>query len=546
MRYHNEVGRDGSCRPTGYQYVGFSISTPSAELISVLILVVLIYISYHFMNTTVYDASGKRIPGPSIGDCPVSRLRGARRRKRVAELLHEFMINTWGDGKLCGLRIFGRKICFLGHPDDVKVILAGSHSAFPKAKRYDRLKFVLNEGLVTSAGKVWQAHRRIINKGFQATKYANFVKVFTEQSESTIDEIDGKMNDQESVEINLTQTLGLLSYKIICKAGFSYEPDSSNPSYSEGFSPDAVTLILDEINDRLTHLTDWGHYLNVPRELRVNQKLRDMNKVIFEIITNRRALLEMENRKKQELGVDIDDAEEENEAEKDLLDVLMRAISDEKTLSARDLRDHVFTFLAAGTETTATTTSWLLLELCQNQHIQEKCVAEIMSVIGQDSGDGNHLTYEDMDKLIYLEAVMKETLRLHPPISVVARTCKDNTSLASGYTLSAGTTAIVCIYSLHLNESLWKDANLFKPERFLPENIQSTLHSPWMYIPFAAGPRNCIGQRFAKYEVLSVVATFLKRFNVSLSREAQARYRVEETVVRRPVDLHMTFTKRSV
>ena len=65
----------------------------------------------------------------------------------------------------------------------------------------------------------------------------------------------------------------------------------------------------------------------------------------------------MENRKKQELGVDIDDAEEEKEAEKDLLDVLMRAISDEKTLSARDLRDHVFTFLAAGTETTATTTS---------------------------------------------------------------------------------------------------------------------------------------------------------------------------------------------
>lgn len=527
-----------SCRPSGYEYVGFALATPPLEVIVVLILLTLMCLVCHFMRTALYDAKGRRIPGPKLSDFPMNKLRHARKNKRVAELLHECMINKWGDGKLCGMRALGRKVCFLGHPDDVKIILAGSHSAFPKAQRYTRLKFVLNEGLVTSSGKVWQTHRRIINKGFQATKYGNFVKVFAEKTELAIEEILGRMigEDVTQAEIDLTKILGLLSYRIICKAGFGYEPDTTLIN-SSGFSPDTVTLILDEINVRLSHLTDWGHYLDVYRERRVNKTLADMDEVIFKIIANRRASMEEEENEKG-----VADAAGEREAE-DLLDILMRASFEEKSLSARDLRDHIFTFLAAGTETTATTTAWLLLELCLNKEVQAKCAAEVTSIFGGREKQ-RRVTYEDIDKLVYLEAAMKEALRLHPPASVVARSCKEDTTLASGYTLPAGTSAIVSIYSLHHNELLWENATEFKPERFLPEYIHSTVHSPWMYLPFAAGPRNCIGQRFAKYEVLSVVASLLGSFSVSMSASALARYRIEETVVRRPVDLHMTFTKK--
>ena len=518
------------------------LSTLASEVLALggLIAFLLYRLYLVLMNTTVYDAHGKRMPGPMPSDAPVKTLRQGRKNKRVAEVLHEFMINRWGDGRLCGMSVFGRNVCFLGHPEDVKVILAGKHTDFPKASRYNRLKFVLNEGLVTSSGKVWQSHRRIMNAGFNAARYNEFVKTFAAKAELTVNEILDSAGNNANVEIDITKALGLLSYRIICEAGFGYKPDTKLME-SEGFSPDTVTMILDEINTRLTHPTDWFHYLNFPREMLVNRRLAAMDRVVYDIIANRKAAIAREGQ------VESPGGGAEAGAEKDLLDVLLRAseAESEVLLSARDLRDHIFTFLAAGTETTATTTAWLLLELCRNPEVQKQVLSELDSVFGTKTKQGRKVAYEDIEKLVFLEAVMKETLRVHPPATVVGRECtRDTTLCSSEYTLKKGDTAICVIYSLHHNKEFWDHPERFDPSRFLPANIKKTLKSPWMYLPFSAGPRNCIGQRFARYEVLTVVATLLCNFTVSMSAEASASYRVEETLVRRPVGLRMTFTRR--
>lgn len=490
--------------------------------------VYIVYIlCYMFWNTAVYDAQGKRIPGPVPSDRPVSTLREARKNKKVAEVLHELMINRWGDGKICGMAIFGRNVCFLADPSDVKVILSGKHTDFPKATRYNRLKFVLNEGLVTSSGQIWQSHRRIMNAGFNAAKYSEFVKTFVKKAELSVAEILG--SGKAGVEIDITKTLGLMSYRIICEAGFGYKPNAELMK-TGGFSPDTVTMILNEINTRLTHPTDWWHYINFTKEKLVNERIAAMDKVVYDIIATRNA--------------DIAGGEgAEAGAEKDLLDVLLRANmgNSEVVLSARDLRDHIFTFLAAGTETTATTTAWLLLELCRNPDVQERVLTELDLVF---AGRDGSLSYDDIEQLVYLEAVFKETLRVHPPATVVGRECREDTRLASGYTLKKGDTAICLIYSLHHNPTLWDEPERFDPSRFLGDKVKATIKSPWMYLPFSAGPRNCIGQRFARYEVLAVTATLLRSFTVSMSAENLTSYAVEETLVRRPVGLHMKLIPR--
>jgi cytochrome P450 family 4 len=284
-----------------------------------------------------------------------------------------------------------------------------------------------------------------------------------------------------------------------------------------------------------------------------------MDSAIYDIIAKRREEQKKESREERR-GV------QERAPPRDLLDVLLRASTEKEeeeedgsgsgsigkdktktpatTLSAGELRDHMFTFLAAGTETTATTTAWLLLELCKNPHLQEKVLADIDRACAHKSSALEPFEYEDVEKLVYLQAALKEILRLHPPATVIGRNNVEPVRIGGQYTVPRMTNLIVSIYSLHHNPDFWDKPEEFIPERFLPENAQATMKHPWQYVPFSAGPRNCIGQRFARYEVLSIVATILRRFRVSMTPSALAEYIIEETVVRRPVSLRMTFHLR--
>jgi cytochrome P450 len=387
---------------------------------------------------------------------------------------------------------------------------------FPKAARYDRLKFLLAEGLVTSSGPVWQLHRRMLNKGFAAAMYEGFVNVFVAKTKDILN----KWKEEDVEEVNFTREIGLLSYSIISKAGFGYDANISG-TCSESFGPQAVSLMLDEVNHRLSQPTEYHHYLRPARKRKVDAAIKKADDLIMDIIERR-----------------VKEKQEKEGGESAGLDVLLRARDDEKTgaegsLSPREMRDHIFTFLAAGTETTATTVSWVILELCRHPKVMRRCVGE---VDGLKLGKGGDLAYDHVPRMPYLTAVIKESLRLHPPATMVARTNKHDVKLG-GYDIPANSNLICSIYSLHHDPHYWPEPEAFLPERFLEGcNSARKLH-PFQFLPFSAGPRNCIGQRFALFEIQSCLATMLHGAAFSMTEKALRSYRVEETVVRRPVDM---------
>lgn len=122
-----------------------------------------------------------------------------------------------------------------------------------------------------------------------------------------------------------------------------------------------------------------------------------------------------------------------------------------------------------------------------------------------------------MNQLPYLEATIKETLRRYPPLVQVERRLKEGVTgyKVGGIPLEAGTSVISCVYSVHNNPQYYPQPERFRPERFLPENKHHLV--PYTFLPFGAGPRHCLGMRFAYQEIKLLLAQLLRRFSFGLA-----------------------------
>uniref|UniRef100_A0A034W407 Cytochrome P450 4d10 n=2 Tax=Bactrocera dorsalis TaxID=27457 RepID=A0A034W407_BACDO len=191
------------------------------------------------------------------------------------------------------------------------------------------------------------------------------------------------------------------------------------------------------------------------------------------------------------------------------LDILLHAEIDGKPLSNLDIREEVDTFMFEGHDTTSSAITFFFY-IATYPECQRKCYAEIVDVFGKDTS--KPVTYEALNNLTYVELCIKETLRLFPSVPLLGRKVTQECEI-NGKVLPAGTNIGISPLYLGRQESIFPDANIFKPERFDISNDAKKMN-PYAYIPFSAGPRNCIGQRFAMLEVKSIVTNVLRHFEV--------------------------------
>lgn len=188
----------------------------------------------------------------------------------------------------------------------------------------------------------------------------------------------------------------------------------------------------------------------------------------------------------------------------DVLTMLLEArLEDGSPLGNSELRDELMTLLAAGHETTATALAWTFHHLAQHPHVQARVHAELDRVLG-----GGPVDPERSSGLVYLDAVIKETLRLQPVIAGIGRFLDAPMTIA-GWDLPAGTMVGPSIYLTHRNPKVWPDPERFDPDRFVDAKI-----SPYAFLPFGGGTRRCIGMAFALYEMRIVLATVLSKHRV--------------------------------
>ncbi|NWZ60456.1 CP4FN protein, partial [Haliaeetus albicilla] len=196
---------------------------------------------------------------------------------------------------------------------------------------------------------------------------------------------------------------------------------------------------------------------------------------------------------------------------------------DGNTLSDEDIAAEADTFMFEGHDTTASGLAWLLYNLACHPHYQEQCRQEVRELL--KGRDAEEIKWEDLSHLPFTTMCIKESLRLHPPVTAVSRRCTRDIALHDGRVIPKGIMCLMSIYGTHHNPDIWPEPQVYNPLRFSPENSKG--RSPLAFIPFSAGPRNCIGQRFAMAELKVVAALTVARFAIKLDAGRPPRRKPE-------------------
>lgn len=191
----------------------------------------------------------------------------------------------------------------------------------------------------------------------------------------------------------------------------------------------------------------------------------------------------------------------------DFLDILLLArMENGDSLSDKDLRAEVDTFMFEGHDTTASGVSWIFYALATHPKHQQRCREEVQSVLG----DGSSITWDHLDQIPYTTMCIKEALRLYPPVPGIVRELSTSVTFPDGRSLPKGIQVTLSIYGLHHNPKVWPNPEVFDPSRFAPDSPRHS-HS---FLPFSGGARNCIGKQFAMSEMKVIVALTLLRFEL--------------------------------
>lgn len=212
----------------------------------------------------------------------------------------------------------------------------------------------------------------------------------------------------------------------------------------------------------------------------------------------------------------------------DMLQLLINAMTNnekEKNVSLDDIVGQAFIFFLAGFETSSSFMSFLILELAAHPEVQEKLYQEISEKFNDESVE---IRYENLTELKYLDMVMNETLRLHPPAGLTNRRCtksiylpkpmmQDDSNFCERCLVEEGTIVIIPIFGLHRDPLYYPDPEKFDPERFNDDNKGDI--KPYTFLPFGQGPRQCIGNRFALMESKIILIHMIQRFVFKFSKE---------------------------
>jgi cytochrome P450 len=177
-------------------------------------------------------------------------------------------------------------------------------------------------------------------------------------------------------------------------------------------------------------------------------------------------------------------------------------------MSSDLLRDSLLTFMMVGHETTAKALTWCLYLLSQSEEWAEKLRREVQMVVGNGPVGPEHI-----DRLQLTQQVVKEALRLYPPVPSITRHAAADVEVG-GQQIAAGTLINIPIFALHRHRGIWRDPDCFDPTRFAPE--AETKIGRTHFVPFGAGPRTCVGGSFAMIEATAVLATLIRGANFSL------------------------------
>lgn len=419
--------------------------------------------------------------------------------------------------------------------EDIELLLSKNISE--KSKAYNTLGPWLGSGLLISNGKKWFARRRIITPTFHFKILESFTETFDKHGNTFVENI--KENLQFG-EINIYEPITLCTLDIICETSMGVEINAmknKNSEYPRAVKEMSKLLFAQffsifRLFPRIYKLTKSGY--------RQRQLLFKLHSFTDKIISDRKKQLAARVSNINEVTTSDDFEYYGKKQKQTFLELLLHATVDGKPLGPYDIREEVDTFMFEGHDTTASAITFALYNLARHPDIQQRAYEEIVNVLGTDST--TVVTVNTLNELKYLEMVIKESLRLYPSVPIISRRLTE-TTVIGGVELPIGANVRIVIYATHHDSRIYPDPEKFDPERFTPEN--QSKRNPYAFVPFSAGSRNCIGQKFAMLEVKTILVKTLLNFKL-LPSETQKKVTLVGDLVLKPLEgIQLKFEPRT-
>jgi cytochrome P450 len=355
----------------------------------------------------------------------------------------------------------------------IRRMLVDDQSLFTKGRALQAAKRLLGEGLLTSEGEEHLTRRRLIQPIFHSTMIDRYGLAMV----AAADGVAGRWRHGAEVDIN-EQMMGF-ALAVVGRTIFDADVESEAPE---------IRAVLDS-GMRVFHRfllpgADLLWRVPLPATRRFNAAKADVDRMITRMIADRRGATD---------GVG-------------LLDHLL-ALRDEdgrRVLTDEQIRDEAITLMLAGHETTAQALTWAWYLLARNPGVEHELVAELRTVLGDRPA-----TAADYPRLEYTQAVVRESLRLYPPVWALARIAQADYVLGD-VTVPGGSTIVTSQWVVQHAGEHWSDPLAFRPQRWL----DGSASAPGTSFPFAMGGRMCIGERFAMLEAVLALATFARDWHV--------------------------------
>ncbi|XP_029710556.1 cytochrome P450 4c3-like [Aedes albopictus] len=382
-----------------------------------------------------------------------------------------------------------------------------------KSVDYDYMKPWLGNGLLTSRASVWHPRRKTLTPAFHFKILSEFVNIFHKQALVMNEKLAEQLDNPGGFDIVPFTTLCALD--IFCETAMGCCVNAQKNSDSEYVR--AHKQIGKIIRNRLQKVWLRPDFIfKHTAEYRKHQEcLQVLHSFSDRVVQERKAEI-VAKRRQAEALIDLNNngpAEDSIDCCKKkqlaFLDLLIEGSLDGSGLTDLDVREEVDTFVIGGHDTTAAAMAWILLLLGSDQAIQDRVIHEIDEIMNGDRD--RRPTMQELNDMKYLECCIKEGLRLYPSIPLIARRLTEDVQV-DDYIIPSGTTTMIVVYQLHRDPTVFPNPDKYNPDNFLPENCSG--RHPYAYIPFSAGPRNCIGQKFAILEEKIVLSTVLRKFRI--------------------------------
>jgi cytochrome P450 len=382
---------------------------------------------------------------------------------------------TYGD--IATLYIGRSPIVLLSRPEYVRYVLVEHPRQFNNREvTQNNNDGFVSEGLLSIDGEKHRQQRRAVQPAFHKKRVENYASIMEQYTQEMLS------SWQPGETVDMSRAMQELTVRIVGKCLFDLDLRNQLDNIGSTFNDmigGQVDVLETLFNLRIDNsLTTYG---------KRKAALRRLDMLIYTLLAER----------KNDVGRDRGD----------MLSMLLSAHTGgepDELLSDKQIHDHMITFIAAGHETTANALVWTLYLLSKHPEVRVKLMNELHTVL-----KGSAPTVEDMARLPYTEWVLQESMRLYPPAWIQGRFTKEDLDL-DGTHIPAGTVVMMSQWVMHRRADIWKDAEVFRPERWDPEKGEQV--PAGAYFPFGAGPRICIGMPFAQLEAKIILINLLQSY----------------------------------